>query len=82
MKICKELAQRRNDKICGVDGGGLSENWIKPPRAPDGYSHEILLSYYKELKIKCNIFVLYYYNIRPTNAIVNLTEGYKVRLIN
>ena len=82
VKICKELAQRRNDEICGVDGGGLSENWIKPPRALDGYSHEILLQYCKELKMKCDAFVLYHCDIGPKNAIVDLTEGCKVGLVD
>lgn len=82
MKIYKELAQRRNDETCGVDEGGLSENWIKPPRAPNRYSHKILLPYCKELKMKSEVFVLYNCDIRPTNAIVDLTKGCKVGLIN
>jgi hypothetical protein len=82
VEICKELAQRRNDKICGIDGGDLSESWIKPPRAPDGYSHEILLPYCKELGMECDAFVLYHCDIGPTNTIVDLSEGCKVGLVD
>jgi hypothetical protein len=32
--------------------------------------------------MKCNAFILYYYNIRLTNTIINLTKGYKVKLVN
>jgi len=82
VKICKELAQRRHNEICGVDGGCLSEDWIKPPRALNGYSHEILLQYCKELKMKCDAFVLYHCDIGPKNAIVDLREGCKVGLVD
>ncbi len=43
VKICKELAQRKHNEICSIDRGCLSEDWIKPPRARNGYLHEILL---------------------------------------
>jgi hypothetical protein len=32
--------------------------------------------------MKCDDFILYYCNIRPKNAIINLREGYKVKLVN
>ena len=32
--------------------------------------------------MKYDTFILYYYNIGPKNTIINLREGYKVRLIN
>ncbi|CAG8976234.1 hypothetical protein HYALB_00012001 [Hymenoscyphus albidus] len=80
--ICKELAQRENNKICGVDGGDLSENWMKPPQAPDGYSHEMLLAYCKEVEMNCDSFVLHHCDMGPTNVIIDLTEGCKVGLVD
>lgn len=68
VNICKELAQRENNKIYGVDGGDLSENWMKPPQAPDGYSHKVLLAYCKELEMKCDAFVLYHSYQSSTQA--------------
>ena len=32
--------------------------------------------------MKYNTFVLYYYDIELMNTIINLTKGYKVRLVN
>ena len=32
--------------------------------------------------MKYDVFILYYCDIRLTNAIVNLIKGYKVRLVN
>jgi len=73
---------RKNNKICGVDGDGLSETWMKPPRTSDGYSHETLFMYCKELRMKCDVFVLHHCDMGPTNIIVDLTKGCKVGLVD
>jgi len=82
VNICKELAHLQNDKICGVDGGDLAENWMKPPHTLDGYSHEVLLAYCKELEMDCSAFVLHHCDMGPTNVIVDLAKGCTVGLID
>ncbi|KAI0191353.1 hypothetical protein F4808DRAFT_453689 [Astrocystis sublimbata] len=81
--ICKVLAQRQNDKICGVDGRELSETWMRPPQAVDGYSHEVLLAYCIEIGMDGDdVFVLHHCDMGPTNVIVDQTNGCTVGLID
>ncbi|PVH91194.1 hypothetical protein DM02DRAFT_366081 [Periconia macrospinosa] len=80
--ICKELARRENDKICCIDGGDLCDNWMKPPHASDGYSHDILLSYCKEIGVDCSAFALYHCDMGPKNVIVDLTQSCIVGLVD
>ncbi len=80
--ICKELAQRKGDQICGVDGAHLPENWMKPLKAPDGYSPEELLAYCEEIGMECTSLVLHHCDMGPTNVIVDHTEGCTVGLID
>lgn len=80
--ICKELAQLKSNQICGVDGAHLSENWMKPPIALDGYSPEELLGYCEEIGMDCTDFVLHHCDMGPTNVIVDYTEGCTVGLID
>lgn len=55
---------------------------MKPPQASDGYSHEILFPYRKELNPKCDVFVLRHCDKGPTNTIVDFTKGCKVGLVD
>jgi len=82
VEICKELGQRKNNKICGVDGGGLSENWINRAQSPSQYSHETLLLCCREFGMKGNIFVLCHCDIGPKNVIVDLSNGCTVGLVD
>ncbi|TAQ87652.1 hypothetical protein B7494_g4006 [Chlorociboria aeruginascens] len=85
VEIIKWLMQKKSNKICSIDGGGLSETWLKPPYisdTSDGYSHETLFQYCKELKMNSDVFVLYHCDMGPTNIIVDLTNGCKVGLID
>ena len=82
VQICRELAQRKGSGICGVDGGHLSDNWMKPPRAPDGYAPQDLLAYCKEIEMDCSAFVLHHCDMGPTNLIIDLTQGCRVGVID
>ncbi|KAJ8128435.1 hypothetical protein O1611_g5198 [Lasiodiplodia mahajangana] len=82
VNICKELAQIKNDKICGVDGRDLSEAWIIPPQAPERYSHEDLLPYCKEVGMDSGDFVLHHCDMGPTNVIVDQTDDCRVGIID
>jgi aminoglycoside phosphotransferase len=82
INICRELAKTENDRISGVDGSELSEDWMKPPHTVDGYSHEVLLSYCKEIKMDCSKFVLHHCDMGPTNVIVDLAEACTVGLVD
>ncbi|KAI1120328.1 hypothetical protein F5Y10DRAFT_289997 [Nemania abortiva] len=80
--VCKELAQMKNDKICGVDGRELPESWLKVPRALEGYSHEELLLDCKELGMDCREFVLHHCDMGPYNVVVDQTDGCVVGIID
>ncbi|KAI0113671.1 hypothetical protein GGR51DRAFT_20362 [Nemania sp. FL0031] len=82
VNICKDLAQIKNDRMCGVDGQELSDAWIKAPRALDGYSHEDLLRHCKEIGMGCEEFVLHHCDMGPTNVIVDQTDGCTVGIID
>jgi hypothetical protein len=82
VNIYKELVQQESNQIYDVNRTYLSKNWMKPPKAPNDYSPKELLVYYKEIEMDYTSLVLHYYDIGPTNVIVNYTKGCTVGIIN
>ncbi|KAK8127941.1 hypothetical protein PG984_009049 [Apiospora sp. TS-2023a] len=80
--VCQDLARQKGDKICGVDGGELSDTWMKPPNATDQFSHQVLLSYCQDIGMDCSSLVLHHCDLGPSNIVVDLSEGCTVGVID
>lgn len=80
-ELCKVLATRKRDRICGVDGNEMPENWIAPYDCKE-FSPEELLGYSKDIGMKCDTFMLTHCDLGPSNILVDLANNCQVGVID
>lgn len=70
VRICKFLASREGDKLCGVDGRNVLEPWLIKYGVEKKYSPHNLQQGCEAMGMDCSKFVFYHADLGPGNIIV------------
>ncbi|KIH87261.1 hypothetical protein SPBR_05173 [Sporothrix brasiliensis 5110] len=80
---CITLAQKTSATICGVDGGQLADNWIKPLVPTKDYSSKALAAHCREIGMDMSKdCMLYHCDLGPTNVLVDVNDGCQIGIVD
>lgn len=65
--MCKEMAEWRTDRLCGVDNQCIPEHFLVTPPGSDNFSS--LQAGCEAIGMDCSSFVFGHANLGPTNII-------------